>query len=210
MARGKHAARSIKRANDAAVAHIDRLTSELVEAKLRARQVQQAANSVPALRERVAELEREIAEDEHVARAYRETNDYWVGEMRRVLRSTFEMIDTLEREYEYQVAKTEGEMVTCSSFERALADLPVVNEIVGLAAPRHWRREMGERGTSNAMLHAFTADLVSNFALSKTQPWVMERLRLWKAKQSSPQTVADCYLEDLALKAPGGSDKFHD
>lgn len=61
MTRGKHASRSIKRANEAAVSHIDRLTDQLAEAKIKARQYHAAAVRLPALEVELKRL-RDIAD----------------------------------------------------------------------------------------------------------------------------------------------------
>lgn len=60
MARGKQAARSATRRAEAAHEHIDRLTSELVEAKFRARQTEAEAGRVPGLVALVAQLEQRL------------------------------------------------------------------------------------------------------------------------------------------------------
>lgn len=53
MAKGKHAAASANRRLEAAQDHIDRLTDQLTEAKLRARQVERVAAQVPKLQQRI-------------------------------------------------------------------------------------------------------------------------------------------------------------
>lgn len=55
MARGKHAAHSARQRHEAAMEHLDRLTEQLADAKLRARQYEDAARRLPGL---VAEIER--------------------------------------------------------------------------------------------------------------------------------------------------------
>jgi hypothetical protein len=63
MARGKHATRSTLRANAAAIEHIDRLTDQVTDAKMRARQHEASTREVVALRARVAELQRQVKEE---------------------------------------------------------------------------------------------------------------------------------------------------
>lgn len=65
MAKGKHAAASANRRLEAAQDHIDRLTDQLTEAKLRARQVERVAAQVPKLQQRIqddAPIVQEVAE----------------------------------------------------------------------------------------------------------------------------------------------------
>lgn len=57
MAKGKQAVAAANRRLEAAQDHIDRLTEQLTEAKLRARQVEAQASQVPALKKRIAKLE---------------------------------------------------------------------------------------------------------------------------------------------------------
>lgn len=63
MAKGKQAALAANRRYEAAVEHIDRLTTELTEAKLRARQHEGATREVAHLRIEVDRLRGQIADD---------------------------------------------------------------------------------------------------------------------------------------------------
>lgn len=67
MARGKHATKSANRRQSAERDHIDRLTDQLAEAKLRARRNEQLAAQVPMLRARIGELTQQIEDDELLA-----------------------------------------------------------------------------------------------------------------------------------------------
>lgn len=69
MAKGKHAAASANRRLEAAQEHIDRLTDQLAEAKLRARMVERQADRVPRLEEQVRELQRRL-DDDDIAREF--------------------------------------------------------------------------------------------------------------------------------------------
>lgn len=60
MAKGKQAALSVQRRYEAAVEHIDRLTTELVDAKQRARDLRDTAARVPAMEARMVELQRQV------------------------------------------------------------------------------------------------------------------------------------------------------
>lgn len=60
MAKGKYGARAAIRRIEAADAHIDTLTSQVVDAKMRARQNETAARLVPVLQARISELESEL------------------------------------------------------------------------------------------------------------------------------------------------------
>lgn len=57
MAKGKHAAAAAIRRAEAAHEHIDRLTNQLAEAKMRARAIEAEANRVPSLVAEVARLQ---------------------------------------------------------------------------------------------------------------------------------------------------------
>lgn len=76
MARGKHAVKAANRRAESAHEIIDRLTSELAEAKLRARQVETEAAKVPALSKRVVELQQERDGDELLNWAMNELNEW--------------------------------------------------------------------------------------------------------------------------------------
>lgn len=62
MAKGKQAALAAQRRYEAAVEHINRLTDELVDAKRRARDFEDAAVRLPSVLEEVARLRRQNAE----------------------------------------------------------------------------------------------------------------------------------------------------
>lgn len=62
MAKGKHAVAAARGRYESAVEHIDRLTTELAEAKLRARTVERQARTAGDLELRVARLERDLAD----------------------------------------------------------------------------------------------------------------------------------------------------
>jgi hypothetical protein len=64
VAKGKHATASTNRANQAARDHIDRLTDQLAEQKMRARVAEEKARENDLLRERIAHLEHSIENDE--------------------------------------------------------------------------------------------------------------------------------------------------
>jgi hypothetical protein len=61
VTKGKHAASANKRRYEMAMEHIDRLTDDLANAKVRVKKVEAAANSVPALQERIEYLTNQIA-----------------------------------------------------------------------------------------------------------------------------------------------------
>lgn len=63
MAKGKYAARAAKHQTEAQYQHIDRLTDQLAEAKIRARQYERDAALVPHLRKRLEELEYKLDND---------------------------------------------------------------------------------------------------------------------------------------------------
>jgi hypothetical protein len=58
--KGKQAALAANRRYESSIEHIDRLTTELVNAKERARQFEKEARSVPVLHGRIAELEEQV------------------------------------------------------------------------------------------------------------------------------------------------------
>lgn len=60
MAKGKQAALSAQRRYESAVEHIDRLTTELVDAKQRARDLRDTAARVPAMEARMVALQRQV------------------------------------------------------------------------------------------------------------------------------------------------------
>lgn len=60
MAKGKHAARAQRRANDAAISHIDRLAEQVAEAKYIAKTHKYAALRVPALEEEISSLRQQV------------------------------------------------------------------------------------------------------------------------------------------------------
>ena len=63
MARGKQAVAAARGRYESAVEHIDRLTTELADAKIRARLVEKQAARVPDLERRVAELTAQVGAD---------------------------------------------------------------------------------------------------------------------------------------------------
>lgn len=70
MAKGKEALAAANRRYQAAVQHIDRLTSELAEAKIRAKEAEKLAVKVPHLEERLQVAEEKLATDSVVAELY--------------------------------------------------------------------------------------------------------------------------------------------
>lgn len=111
MAKGKHAAAAARGRYESAVEHIDRLTTELAEAKLRARMVEREAAQVPALKSqiealradvasgssnRVRLLERELAEARDDQRGIA-IADWFVEFIRRDEKITGESTDALRR-----------------------------------------------------------------------------------------------------------------
>ncbi len=60
MARGKQAAKAANRRLEATQDHVDRLTDQLAEAKLRARQCEKAAGQVPGLLDEIARLRADV------------------------------------------------------------------------------------------------------------------------------------------------------
>lgn len=88
MAKGKHSAEAARRRADAAHEHIDRLTDDLIDAKLRARRYEQAALRVPSL---VAEIERLRAQIES------STSDLLISERKIRLAERAQHEDVLAR-----------------------------------------------------------------------------------------------------------------
>jgi hypothetical protein len=60
MTRGKHAVQASKRRLEATQSHVDHLTDQLVEAKLRARQHEKAAIRLPMIEEELARLRTQL------------------------------------------------------------------------------------------------------------------------------------------------------
>lgn len=147
MAKGKQAAKAANRRLHATQDHVDRLTDQLAEAKIRARTAEAASREADLLRDRVRRLEAEVESgpDEAMRAKLGAWNKEWKEDEARRRRAAKELLDHLTRVHLPLLGR--------------LSELETVEVLYGIlphtfaalrACPVEWIREASRNGLQYA------------------------------------------------------------